>query len=291
MYVAFCDRCRQVIKPNDSKHILVTNKITQTYEESYSKEGMSVQDLMEKLRNDRTRTDKNIKYYEICTKCYNIIQDILEKRNIQLANDADELNKMERTYNRTKVDLSLYPNIYLVGKAGAGKTYAARYLIEKYGFTPSKFAYPVYDIAHNYFEMKDKDRKLLQVIGTDIARQTIDKNIWVNRFKEDIQIVENTAKTFYDKVIRFVSDDVRFPNEHEILKKMNWLGIYLDVDETIRIRRLIKRDGDAQMKTLKHSSEESIDLFKKELMPIDASGTLEDTQKILDEILAEEKKK
>ena len=34
-------------------------------------------------------------------------------------------------------------NIAFVGKAGAGKTYLQKYLIENKGYAPAKMAYPV----------------------------------------------------------------------------------------------------------------------------------------------------
>lgn len=177
------------------------------------------------------------------------------------------------------------PSIYFVGKAGAGKTYAARYIIEKYGHLQSKFAYPVYNLAYNYFGMKNKDRKLLQVIGTDVARDSINKDIWINRFGMDIKIVSATYKMLYGKDVKFVSDDTRFKNEHKLLQKLGWLGIYLDVPDEIRIRRLTKRDGNAQIETLKHSSETELDSFKDELVKVDSSKTLEDTYQNIDELL------
>ena len=60
-----------------------------------------------------------------------------------------------------KVDKKL-PNIYICGKAGAGKTYAAKYLMEKCGYIQAKFAFPVYGLAYDYFHMDKKDRLLLQ---------------------------------------------------------------------------------------------------------------------------------
>ena len=47
-------------------------------------------------------------------------------------------------------------NIYLAGGAGAGKTYSAKYLIEKYGYVQGKIAGPIYYLAQNYFGMKEK---------------------------------------------------------------------------------------------------------------------------------------
>ena len=80
-------------------------------------------------------------------------------------------------------------NIFFVGKAGAGKTYSANFLIEKHGYLSAKFAYPVYMIAEKYFNMTKKDRELLQKIGTEGGR-SINKTIWIDRLLEDIQIRE-----------------------------------------------------------------------------------------------------
>lgn len=177
--------------------------------------------------------------------------------------------------------------IYFVGKAGAGKTFCSTYLQEKYGFVPSKFAHPVYGIAQNYFNMKGKDRKLLQVIGTDVGREIINPNIWVERFFQDIDIVTETYKRLYNKEVKFVSDDCRFINEHQLLKEMGWTGIYLDVPDEIRIKRLTGRDGDAQVSTLNHISETGIDAFKNDLITVDSSGTLDQTYKNIEEVLSQ----
>lgn len=175
-------------------------------------------------------------------------------------------------------------NIYLTGFAGSGKTYCCNYLKEKYSYTQAKMANPVYMLAEKYFGMKNKDRKLLQTIGTDVGRDLIEHNLWVNRFQEDIDIVEETAKIL-NKEIRFVSDDVRFKNENDILKEMGWIGIFLKVPEEVRVKRLENRDGSAQVDTLNHKSETSIDEFKDDLIPLDASGTLEETYNNLEQIL------
>ena len=177
------------------------------------------------------------------------------------------------------------PSVYFVGKAGAGKTYSANYLKEKYYYVQSKFAYPVYNLAYNYFDMKGKDRKLLQFIGTDVGRTSIRDSIWVDRFKEDMKIVQETYNRLFNKHIHFVSDDVRFPNEHQALKDMGWLGIFLDTPDDIRVRRLTGRDGDAQVNTLNHCSETSIDIFKHELIQVDSSGSLDETYANIEEVL------
>lgn len=160
-------------------------------------------------------------------------------------------------------------NIYFVGKAGSGKTTLSQYLIDNYNYQVAKFAYPVYMIAEKYFNMKNKNRRLLQVIGTEAGRDCINQDIWVNRFKEDITIVNKVFEIMDMDKPKFVMDDCRFPNEHKILQELNFVGIYLDVPEYIRKQRLIERDGEAQEDCLNHKSEILIDTFKDKLINLD----------------------
>lgn len=182
-------------------------------------------------------------------------------------------------------DVDTLPNFYICGKAGAGKTFVAKYLIKKLGYIQAKFAFPVYAIAYDYFDMEDKDRELLQTIGTECAREAVGADIWVNRFVEDIRIVKLTRQKLGLPVAGLVCDDCRFKNEEITLSKNGWIGLFLDVSDEIRIQRLCKRDGDAQISTLQHSSELGVDEFKDKLIQVDASGTLEETYTQLDNII------
>ncbi len=179
------------------------------------------------------------------------------------------------------------PNIYMVGKAGAGKTYMANYLIEKYKYSRAKMANSVYMIAEKYLGMnpEKKDRDLLQFLGTDIGREQVDNDIWVDRFVDDVWIAQETAKGLYGKELKFVSDDIRFPNEHKVLKEAGWIGIYLNVPDDIRVERLTKRDGDACVDKLEHASETALDGFKDDLIQIDVSGSLEQSYENLEQTL------
>ena len=196
---------------------------------------------------------------------------------------ADELiHKMSDIENADKL-----PSIYFVGKAGSGKSYNAKFMIKKYGYQVAKFAYPVYMLCEKYFDMKEKDRKLMQVLGTDVGRDMIDPDIWVKRFSDDMKIVFGTAKKLGLPTPRFVMDDCRFPNEHKVLKELGFVGIYLDVPDDIRKERLVGRDGSAQDDTLNHKSEMLVDSFKDDLIRLDASNNLEDNYIKLSQILAE----
>lgn len=175
-------------------------------------------------------------------------------------------------------------NVFFVGKAGAGKTFSANYLIEKYDYILAKFAYPVYMIAEKYFGMIKKERRLLQIIGTEGGRG-IDKEIWIKRLFQDIEIVKKVREMEGLSEPYFVLDDCRFENEARVLIDKGWIGIYLDCPDEIRYERLNIRDGYDQRKFANHSSESSIDNFKDLLYYVDASGSLDDMYWQIDNIL------
>lgn len=180
------------------------------------------------------------------------------------------------------------PNVYLVGGAGAGKSITAQFLIETLDYRTAKFAYPVYDIARNYFGMKEKDRKMLQLIGTEAGRDFIDRDIWVKRFIEDTKIANRAAQLMNLGGFQFVSDDVRFRNEHELLKAAGWMGFYLESPAEKRLERLQERDGRTQQEALGHQSELEMESFKGELIAIDASVHRDELFKAIFKLITEE---
>lgn len=92
--------------------------------------------------------------------------------------------------------------IALTGKQRSGKDTVAQYLVDRYGFTRKSLAEPVYQIARDFFGMKEKDRKLLISIG--MAMRNIDPMVWV---KYLWRWVEESG------VRNVVIPDVRFLNE------------------------------------------------------------------------------
>lgn len=176
-------------------------------------------------------------------------------------------------------------NVAFCGKAGSGKSILTQHLCKKYGYTHAKMATSVYAIAQQYFGMTNKNRKLLQTIGSDVGREEYSKNIWVERFLQDTELVKRTNELLYSKGTYFCADDIRFKNEAQVLIEEGWKIFYLNVDDKTRISRLGNRDGDAQINTLNHSSETEIDEFKDSLIQIDASGTVEQAIQQLEKYL------
>ena len=92
------------------------------------------------------------------------------------------------------------------------------------------FADPVKKIAREEFNMKEKDRKLLQIIGN--TGRAIDPNIWIKKLLQ--QLKTNSS---------YVVDDARFPNECIALKNIGFVLIYLHVNDECRIKRLRQKYG------------------------------------------------
>lgn len=109
--------------------------------------------------------------------------------------------------------------IILSSKQGAGKTTLADKILRQcgpLGAIKLRFAQPLYemhDVIRNIlikynvknYDYDKKDGTLLQILGSDWARKTIDHNIWVQAMKYQLQ---NVPKDMI-KVI----EDVRFKNE------------------------------------------------------------------------------
>ena len=111
-------------------------------------------------------------------------------------------------------------------------------------------------------------RKMLQLIGTDLFRNQLHPNTWVNA----------TFANYHDN--NWIITDVRFPNELEAIKKHN--GI------TIRINRgLVERTG-KMIQGPEHISETALDDAKFDYV-IENNGTIEELIKQVKKILIEEK--
>ena len=151
--------------------------------------------------------------------------------------------------------------ILFSGKAEHGKTTAAELLknileAEGQSVVITRYAYYLKDLAKRYCNwdgQKDEaGRRLLQVLGTDIIRQKLNKpNFHVGRICEDIEICQ-------DCVDYVLIDDTRFENEIYYPKAM--FG-----DKVVAIR-VIRTTPDFHShlseEQLNHRSETALDSFK-----------------------------
>ena len=99
----------------------------------------------------------------------------------------------------------------IAGAAGAGKTTFARLLCGYFTrFRRIGFADALKKMALDMGwdgQKGDKGRKLLQLLGTDVCRQCIDNNYWVNRLAARVKTLDDLQLV--------VIDDVRFENEYD----------------------------------------------------------------------------
>lgn len=125
--------------------------------------------------------------------------------------------------------------IGIIGPRQSGKSTLTRHLVEYYGFTRTAFADPIkkalmaaFGLSRDqvYGDLKEEPtdklcgrtpRHAMMTLGTEWGRELIDPNIWLSAWK-------NTRPKG-----NIVIEDVRFPNEHKLIKELG--GII------IRVRR------------------------------------------------------
>lgn len=140
--------------------------------------------------------------------------------------------------------------IALCGKMCSGKSTLAKDYIEVSGGTIFSFSEPVYEIAQNLFGMVEKDRELLQKIGTKMRE--IDPDVWVNRLLKSVdECDENSGPV--------IVDDVRFVNEYEALRENGFKMVKCLVDEDLRMRNIDNLYRVEHAKYMSHVSETSLD--------------------------------
>jgi len=119
--------------------------------------------------------------------------------------------------------------IGLVGRAQSGKSTVAKHLEEKFGFVRHAFADPLKQMLLNakmctydelYHEKTTMSRWLLQKVGTDIFREQVSWDYWINKMGEIL--MDNT-----EKKKNIVIDDIRFPEEAGLIHCFNGIVIKL----------------------------------------------------------------
>lgn len=141
---------------------------------------------------------------------------------------------MEKQIYKTRKEtekIANFPNVAFIGYFASGKTYYANLLakkLEEKGINPYRvsIANKIKIIAKDVFDMKEKDRRLLQLLGAKMRE--IDENVWINYLILDIK---------RNNKIPFIIDDVRFRNEANLIKESypNFLIVRLFADTEKRL--------------------------------------------------------
>ena len=160
-----------------------------------------------------------------------------------------------------------------------GKDTAANYIIKQFGGEKFSFAKPLYHVARVEHGMKEKDPRLLQILGTEVYRHTRGENIWIDTTYYDILDSRPAIAIF---------PDVRFENEAKMVTDMG--GIL------IKVTRLNK-DGSVFVsldRDPNHPSEASLNDFKGWTFDLkikdgDIAGLNGEIGKIMESLIAVDK--
>lgn len=177
--------------------------------------------------------------------------------------------------------------IAFVGKAGSGKTTAAKY-IERIGYTRLSFSDALKKMLHEgleipyeylYGEKKSESceelcgrtaRHAMVTLGTEWGRDMIHPDIWVSATSRKLGHLINMG------VSRFVIDDIRFLNEAKWVQSLNAKGIIA------KIVRISRDNGNGEV--TQHRSETEQDGIIAD-WDIRNNSTLDSLYQSIDEIL------
>jgi len=186
--------------------------------------------------------------------------------------------------------------IALGGQLRAGKDEVAQHLANKHGYVvmgmsdnlnqallalnpwintamayPEVQRYREYHDAIGYVEAKKNPevRRLLQVLGTEVGRNMISQDVWVN-------MAERTIREHWAQNKKVVITAVRFPNEIEMVRRLG--------GTTVWIERASEARTDAQGDILAHASENSVSADDFEHF-LDNDSTLDELFLKVDEAL------
>lgn len=169
--------------------------------------------------------------------------------------------------------------IILSGKARSGKDTSLEILKKKYeqiGLKVISLFYASYikEYAKKISKWDGSDetkpRTLLQVLGTDIIRNTIDDKFFINRIIEDIKVYSK----FFDVII---VGDARFIEEIEDIKN-NFSNVV-----SINIRR--ENKDLLTKKEQLHITETALDNYENYDYIIENNGTIEELERKLEEMI------
>lgn len=116
--------------------------------------------------------------------------------------------------------------IAICGGICSGKSTLAKQLAKRYGLHVHSFANAVKKYAIELFDMKYKNRALIQDFAEKMKE--IDKDVWVKMLGKEIEDLDN-----------IVIDDLRFDNELNYLRSKGFIIVRINIEKIEQIKRLI----------------------------------------------------
>lgn len=164
--------------------------------------------------------------------------------------------------------------IMISGPQGSGKSTLSRKIareiqemqIQSWGVEETTFAAPLYEMHHACRQLLRKygfepphpikDGNLLQLLGTDWARNTLSKDIWVLLLRNKIdQLIEAHAKFGHRRLTVIVSD-CRFRNEFHAFNEALRIRLKCDLETRKRRCEMWRDKSD-------HQSETDLDMYER----------------------------
>lgn len=170
--------------------------------------------------------------------------------------------------------------IAFMGKICSGKSTLCKYLQQlQPEFVVLSFAGKIKEIANDLFDMKFKDRQLLQQIGSKM--RDIDPDVFSK------YLIKQSNKYKFVLV-----DDARYPNEIKYLKENGFILIKLIITPELqktRIHELYGNKSDEHLSRLHHPSEVLQDTIKKEIFDLILNVENQDVKKEVSKLLFKDK--
>jgi len=177
--------------------------------------------------------------------------------------------KLEELYNLNRISFAYYLKIYCSNICEFSKTKKLNNLvpvIEKIcranNYSIMHFMAKTMELAEqfkdvNYFYSPDSSftedkknengRKMLQFVGHNM-REWFSSDIWINTVLSNLSLDG-----------RYISDDLRYPNELDALKRNGFFLIRLNVSEEIQKERTLKKYGSYDESVFTHPTEVLLD--------------------------------
>jgi len=165
--------------------------------------------------------------------------------------------------------------LFLFGRRGSGKSTVASFLAECTGAKVYKISEPLYRVARDVFGMKDRDRRLLQLLG--------------DKFREidlDCLLRYISLALYRDGPQAAVVEDVRLPREADWLRRMGFQGVLVRAPEPVRLARLEKRGERPESDTEEHATESGVDGIIPDYV-LDTGGSFKDVRNAVRALVGE----
>lgn len=170
-------------------------------------------------------------------------------------------------------------NIFIMGKAGAGKDTIAEILEKRYEFQPFTLANYIRAEYHKYFPDRNPrlDRDKLIEIG-EAYKKIYGQDVWVRLLAQDIKWCLE-----YDPHRDIVITDGRHRVEYDhFVTQEGYIPLRVDCPDEIRFQRLLGRDGTLQGEALKKECQE---LWKCDAYMLDNSGDMADLLRNIEKLM------